>query len=505
MNSIKFSVLANFLGTAWVSLLSFLLVPYYIHALGVEAYGLIGFFVSLRTIFGLLNFGLSPATNREISRRTRLPEKAWESLNLVRSLESVFYAMGLFVALVLFIASNWIAESWINASSLPPGTVKAAVTIFGLTFMARWPLELYVGVFRGLERQPLLNAISSLASLVTGLGAVIVLQFVSRTIIAFLLWQALASFLELAAMAGTSWMLLRGTSPHRPRFDLPLLKTIWRYSAGMTGVSLFAIILKQMDRILISKLLPLDSLGFYTVASSTSGGLGNLVNPVSKSIFPRFSALVAAGDWSELSALYHKSAQTTAFFAAPAAMALIFFPHEILLLWTRSQVVADNAWVTMSVLSVAALMNSFMGPPQALNLASGQTSIPLFTNAIGVVILLPLSFFLIGHHGILGAGISWLIFNCGYLFIVPWFIHRHVLPGHLGKWYLRDTAPFVALALVLFFAGRLAASWLPHPWMRMGVAGAALLIYGTIGINWCPPGQLVLAKVLKKVKKSFGT
>ena len=45
-------------------------VPVYIKYLGIESYGLIGFFASMQAWFALLDMGMTPTLGREIARFT---------------------------------------------------------------------------------------------------------------------------------------------------------------------------------------------------------------------------------------------------------------------------------------------------------------------------------------------------------------------------------------------------------------------------------------------------
>ena len=47
MNTLQKNVIANYLGKIWSGGLNILLIPIYIKFLGIEAYGLVGFFASL--------------------------------------------------------------------------------------------------------------------------------------------------------------------------------------------------------------------------------------------------------------------------------------------------------------------------------------------------------------------------------------------------------------------------------------------------------------------------
>ena len=60
-------MLVNFLGRGWGALLSIALTPVYIKFLGIEAYGLIGVFITLQSLLSILDMGLGTAANREMA------------------------------------------------------------------------------------------------------------------------------------------------------------------------------------------------------------------------------------------------------------------------------------------------------------------------------------------------------------------------------------------------------------------------------------------------------
>ena len=90
-------------------------VPIYIKFLGIEAYGLIGFFAMLQGAFQILDLGLSQTMNREMARYAALPEKAGESRDFVRTLEIGYWAIGVVIGIGVVIAAPFIAGHWIQA------------------------------------------------------------------------------------------------------------------------------------------------------------------------------------------------------------------------------------------------------------------------------------------------------------------------------------------------------------------------------------------------------
>ena len=65
MISLKRNIIANLAGSGWVALMSFTFIPFYIHFMGIESYGLVGFFMSLQAVLFILDLGLTATAANE--------------------------------------------------------------------------------------------------------------------------------------------------------------------------------------------------------------------------------------------------------------------------------------------------------------------------------------------------------------------------------------------------------------------------------------------------------
>jgi len=65
---VKRNIAANLAGRGWAILLSFALIPVYIRYLGVEAYGLIGFYLTLTAVATVVDPGFGTTLTREFAR-----------------------------------------------------------------------------------------------------------------------------------------------------------------------------------------------------------------------------------------------------------------------------------------------------------------------------------------------------------------------------------------------------------------------------------------------------
>jgi O-antigen/teichoic acid export membrane protein len=441
---IKQNIIANFGGRAWQALMSLAFVPLYIKFMGIESYGLVGIFASLLALFGLLDMGLSTTLNREMARLSVLPDKAREMRNLVRTLELPYWGMAVLIGIAVVGLSGPIAHYWVKADKLTPATVEQALMIMGGVVAFRWPVSLYSGGLMGLQKQVLLNGINVFEATLRGVGAVLILWLISPTIQAFFAWQIFVSMVHVSLAAFFLWRSLPKSS-HRSHFQKESLFRIWRFAAGMTGISVTAIILTQTDKIVLSKILPLEMFGYYTLATVVASALYFFIGPVFSALFPRFSQLVSMNDQIGLKELYHKSCQFMSVMILPAAIVVSLFSSEILLLWTGDPVTVANTHTIVSILIIGTALNGLMNLPYGLQLAHAWTTLSLYTNIIASIVLVPMIYFLATRYGVVGAASAWVILNAGYVLICIQIMHSRLLKGEQWRWYLNDVgAPLLA-------------------------------------------------------------
>ncbi|MCL0034117.1 oligosaccharide flippase family protein [Thermodesulfovibrionales bacterium] len=437
MNLLKKNIIANFAGNGWTALMSLAFVPLYIKFMGIESYGLVGIFATLLALFGLLDMGLSTTLNRELARFSALPDKAQDMRNLVRTLELPYWGVAFVIGVAVVGLSGPIANYWVNVDELSPATVQQALMIMGVVVAFRWPTSLYSGGLMGLQKQVLLNGINAFAATLRGIGAVLVLWLISPTIQAFFVWQIFASVVHTALVAGFLWRSLPKNG-HRSHFQREVLFRIWRFAAGMTGISVTSILLMQTDKIILSKILPLEMFGYYTLATVVANTLYFFISPVFSALFPRFSQLVSINDRTGLKELYHKSCQFMSVMILPAAIVVSFFSSEILLLWTGNPVTVANTHSIISLLIIGTALNGLMNLPYGLQLAHAWTKLALYTNIIASIVLVPMIYFLAIHYGVVGAAAAWVILNTGYVLICIQIMHSRLLKGEQWRWYLND-------------------------------------------------------------------
>jgi O-antigen/teichoic acid export membrane protein len=432
--------------------MSLVFVPFYLKFMGIEAYGLIGIFVSLLVLLSVLDMGISSTLSRELARLSASKDNAQESRNLVRTLEFVYWGVGILIGLGLVALAPFIAHFWVKSQGIPVKTVQQAVLIMGLVVAVQWPASLYDGGLMGLQRQVLLNGVRASMATIQHAGAVLVLWLISPSILAYFTWQIFISIVQTLLLAHFVWKALPATH-EQSAFQKSLLKKNWKFAAGMTGISVMTIILTQTDKIILSKLLPLAVFGYYMLAVNVGNALSYLVQPVSAALFPKFSQLVLDKDKTRLSSLYHNGCQLVSIIVFPAAMTLALFSREILTLWIRDPEIVQNAYFLMSLIVIGTAINSLMGLPYMLQLAYGWTKLVFSQNVISTILLVPLMIFMVKSYGAVGAPIVWIILNVGYFVILIPLMHRRILTSEMKQWYLLDIgAPLLIIVAIVLLS-----------------------------------------------------
>jgi O-antigen/teichoic acid export membrane protein len=447
MSIVRHNIIANVAGRGWSALLSLAIVPLYIHFLGIEAYGLIGFFLSLMAILSLLDLGLGTALNRQFAHYSAQPGRAQEMRDLLRTLEIIYWLIGIAIGAAMAALAPVIAAYWIKPQQLSGETVTQALAMMGIALAFQWPRALYTGGLMGMQRQVAFNLLSSITGSVNSIGGVLVVWLVSPTIQAFVAWSMAASLVD-TLLTG---LLLRRSlpkAPARPAFSRKLLADIWRFAAGMTGISVMSVILTQLDKMILVKVLPLDAFGYYSLASRVAGGIF-LTGPICAAFFPRFSQLLLTNDRQQLAYLYHRGCQLLSVLVLPLAVVLALFSYEFLLLWTRDRQIAENSYLVLSLLTAGTALNALASMPHVLQLAWGWTRLSLIANTSATLLLAPLIYLMSVKYGGVGAAIVWVIFNALYILVVLYLMHRRLLQGELWRWYHLDIGrPLLAAAAV---------------------------------------------------------
>jgi O-antigen/teichoic acid export membrane protein len=306
----------------------------------------------------------------------------------------------------------------------------------GLAFV-QWPLTFYQGALVGLQRQVRLMVLQIVFATLRGLGAIVILQFVSRTIEALLIWQCFVSVLHTALIWRFTWVSLPPT-PAQTIFDSSLIRQIRRFALGVSASSVVVTLLTQASGFLLIRLVGLKGFGYYTIASTIGSSIGMLIAPIFNATAPRFASLVAQNDERSLRNLYHFSTQIMVVTIVPIGCAIGAYMYEVILVWQGSTDLAAQIAPMSRLLIVAAMLNGLMSMPYALQLAYGWSDFSAKIGLLMLAVLIVIYFLTVPTHGAIGAAFAWLMANVVYFVLGVPVTHTRILKGEALRWYLDD-------------------------------------------------------------------
>jgi O-antigen/teichoic acid export membrane protein len=444
---IKKNLIANYLGQGWVALMGLAFIPFYIKFLGIEAYGLIGLFAVLLSWLALLDMGMTPTLGREMARFTGGGRNVVSVRDLLRSIEIVAFVVAVLISCVVALGADWIADNWLNSDSVPTQTVANAFVIMGIVASIRFIEGVYRSAIIGMQKQVLFNKINATMATIRGLGAIIILKWVSATILAFFFWQGLLSILTLIILRIVTYNCLP-KGKRKGRFSILELKGISQFASGMIGITLLKVMLTQIDKVILSKFLTLTEFGYYTLATTVASSLLILASPIIQAFYPKFCELHARNDTKLLIDSFHKSSRLVSILAGSFCITMIFFSQAFLELWTQDVALASKVSYLLMILSIGSLINGLMWIPYQIQLAHQWTKLSFGMNLVSVIVLVPAIILVVPEYGAIGAAWIWVILNCGYFFISTSIMHRKILITEKWNWYIKDVFYPLILAIV---------------------------------------------------------
>ncbi len=434
----------------------------------------------------IADLGFAATLSRQLARLTVLRGATRERGDEVFSFERVYAPVAALVAAIVWIMAETIATRWLQLSVLSVAEVTTAIRWMGVAIAAQLQMSLYYGGLMGLERQALANVIQVGANILRNLGAVLILWKFSPTVSSFAEWQAFANVVSMLVARATLMSAVKPAGQsYSPTFSWASIRESLHYTGGMAGMAILSVILTQTDKLFASRLLPLETLGLYTIASSVALVPLMLATPISSAIIPRVTGLVALNERGQLAALYHRGAQLISLAILPAAVVLLAFMEQVVALWMGRAAEAELIGPSARFLLLGQLIQAISLMPYCLTLGFGDVSLNLRFALASVFLLVPLSYALLLKVGMAGGGIAWLAMNLLTIPLYCRFVHGRFLPEEFKRWLAEDVGKALLVASALALA---LPRLLSIPEGRL--AGGAVLAAIWLGVSLIIAGML---------------
>jgi O-antigen/teichoic acid export membrane protein len=191
------------------------------------------------------------------------------------------------------------------------------------------------------------------------------------------------------------------------------------FTAHMGVLSVLNMILLQFDKVVVSKLLPIASVGYYSFASTVMVRIRFAAAAIAQAALPSLSSLHQAGDVRSLQVQYRKLQDLICYGMVPLFAAATFGALPVYTYLFNRQV----AWLLLvpnAMLCLGFFMSATVIIPYTFAIAVGRPDIASRSNALALFVVIPATTGLIYEFGLIGAASSWVVYHL--------FLYAHMIP-----------------------------------------------------------------------------
>ncbi len=488
---------SNTISNVLVIVFNLISVPIYLYFLGVESYGVIGFYATLLATTSLLNFNIGAVMSREIPRMRTLQMREGDINTVVYTLEVLFWILGIGIGLMIGVFSQSLS-SWMNAETLPKEVIQQCIWIMGGVLALNWPLQMYVGVFNGLNRQLDASGFYLIYSVVRVFGVVPFFFIFKIDIIGYFIYQFVVSIIFMIIQRIWVWkcLILEGEGFV---YNFAAVKKVASFLGQMSVVGMFTVVVSQLDKLFVSKMLPLSDLTYYTIAASMCSGIIIIGSTFNTYLLPKFTKYYFEKNLEDLRNNLHQFVSISAFIVLPISVFLFIHSFEFVLIWTQNKLVAQETEIVLKYLLISTTLLSLMNIPVTVLTATGHTKFIVFQNIVMIIVGVPLLYLFIKEYQLLGAAYYGILINSIYFIMGYWFLSCKISLGPIMK-------IIKPLIVILFKVGSailiviyVENSYLKEisPLILLIITGVLFFtLYGVFQIAYIP----ILLKILKGIK-----
>lgn len=435
-SSLKLNVLASYASQIYLVIISIAILPIYMKHMGAEAYGLVGFFAMLQGLFSLLDFGLTPTISRQTAQYNAGAETALGFRQLFRSLSVIFTGIACIGGGLLFYFNHYIAEHWLKLENLAMADVLFCLQIMAICVALRWMTGLYRGVISGFERIVWLSVSNIVIATLRFPGVLLYMYYFGFTVKSFFIFQLIVAVLEFAILAFKAQILLpKLNQSARIGWSLQPVKPLLSFALTIAFTSSVWVLLTQLDKFVLSGILPLSEYGYFTLAVLVAGGILQIGVPISSAIMPRMARLQGERKYEELKSVYIGATEFVAAVVVTAGIILAALAKPALYVWTGDTVLAEKAAPILQLYALGNAILTLGAFPYYLQYAKGNLRLHFIGNLITAILLIPAIIWAAKNYGAIGAGWAWVLIQFIYLLLWVSYVHKMIEPNINLQWF----------------------------------------------------------------------
>jgi O-antigen/teichoic acid export membrane protein len=315
----------------------------------------------------------------------------------------------------------------------------------------RWFADLYRASILGVEQQIWLNGVSIIMATLQYGGGYVLLRWFTHMPSHFFEYQLLVATIELAILGIKSYKIFQISLTDFLNFNMSWksLRKVLPFASGVFYSSIIWTLLTQLDKIVLSHMLPLSTYGYFALVTVISWGILQVVSPISQAVLPRMTSLLSQENKIEMLQVYRDTTQIVTAIMLPLAGIVAIYGTQIVYIWTGDRIAANWAGPVLFWYALGNGILSISSFQYYLQFAHGNLKLHIVFNTLLAIIAIPLIFFSAYYYSAIGTAIAWFLIQTISFLIWPPIIHRKYAPGIHYEWLVKDIFPTLIIVVVM--------------------------------------------------------
>ncbi len=309
--------------------ISFFLMPFVIRMLGERLYGLWLLIATFAGYYGMLDFGISGATLRFVSRELG----AGRRNNVKYYVNSAFFVLcgfGLLIIVISLLAAS--LSHFFISDQENLHLFRFAIVILGISTGLSFPLRVFDGVLGAHLRFDLKRYIE-LGEIIFRTGAIVALLEMGYGIYGLAIATAVALIAELGAKVIACLRIDRSLQLGIKFFRLDKLNEMGEFSLVTFINSITNILTNKLDPYVVAIVSNVTTVAYYGVALTLTNYFGEFFRTTQSVLFPLFSQKEGSGDLQGIERWLIFGSKMSTIIATSCGAMVILYGRQFLIRW----------------------------------------------------------------------------------------------------------------------------------------------------------------------------
>ncbi len=423
-------------------------IPFVVHRLGVEAYGLYALVGVLVGYLSFLDLGTGQALVKHLTEALVHDDELGVQ-RLVETAATIFAVSGLVGAVLVGGLADVFVHRVMHVEPAFAETARLTLRLAGVGFAVTMAQNGLLAVPQACQRLDLVAKLTTVLGLV-GLLVPVGLLALGAGLPSIVAAGILINIAGVVVLVRAFGRLLPGSAL---RFGLHRseARRLFRFGGATLVGTLAAQVSLQIDKLIIGALLPLARVSYYAVPFNLAAKLHVVPYALGPVLFPAVSEVAARGFLQQLTELYLRTTKVLCATTLPLAVFLTVYSDRILEHWLGPDFAAEGA-LSLRLLTSAFFVMLMTQPATDVARGTGRPEIGAGIAACDAAVVAALCMILVPRLGIDGAALAILvgtgIGSVVFVFVVQVWILK-VTARELLASLLRPTLASAVYAAIL--------------------------------------------------------